>query len=174
MAESPTLRRRPAWVGRLALSSALALSGLTALTSGLAITLSLSPPAQAAEARSVADDPVLEQRMLQVASELRCVVCQNQTVADSHAELASDLRQQIRDQLAAGRNEDQIRTFMTERYGDFVLYRPPFGPRTALLWLGPLLLLLGSLGGLVWVLRRRSRLPDHAFDPDDSPELPGT
>jgi len=126
--------------------------------------------AQAGEALPIANDPALEARMMVVASELRCLVCQNQTIADSHADLALDLRQQIREQLAAGRSEDQVREFMTARYGDFVLYRPPFSARTALLWLGPGMLLLGSLAGLVAVLRRRSRLADDAFEPDTSPD----
>jgi cytochrome c-type biogenesis protein CcmH len=121
--------------------------------------------ARADDARPAADDPALEARMMGIANELRCVVCQNQTVADSHAELAADLRQQIRDQLRAGRSPDEIRRFMTDRYGEFVLYRPPVNERTALLWFGPALLLAGGVGALLVVLRRRSRLPDEAFEP---------
>ena len=128
--------------------------------------LLLAPLAMANEARPASDDPALEARMRDIASELRCVVCQNQTVADSHAELAADLRQQIREQLAAGQSSEQVLAFMTARYGDFVLYRPPLNPRTLLLWWGPALLLLGSLLGLAMLLRRRSRLGDDAFDPD--------
>ena len=119
--------------------------------------------AWAGEAQQVAANPAIEARMMVIASELRCLVCQNQTIADSHADLALDLRQQIRDQLTAGRSEDEVREFMTARYGDFVLYRPPFSARTALLWLGPAALLLGSLAV---VLRRRQRLSADAFDPD--------
>ena len=126
--------------------------------------------AHAREALPAADDPVLEGRMMNLASELRCLVCQNQTIADSHAELAVDLRQQIRDQLAAGRSDDEVRHYMTDRYGDFVLYRPPFSARTALLWVGPGVLLVGSLAGLAWLLRRRARLSDDAFDPDTPDE----
>ncbi|WP_374566840.1 cytochrome c-type biogenesis protein [Ideonella sp.] len=129
--------------------------------------------AHADEARPAADDPALEARMMAIAGELRCVVCQNQTIADSHAELAGDLRQQIRDQLRAGRSEDQIRAFMTDRYGDFVLYRPPMTARTALLWFGPGLLLAAGLGALVVALRRRSRLPADAFEePDTASDIP--
>ncbi|MBQ0957577.1 cytochrome c-type biogenesis protein CcmH [Ideonella sp. 4Y11] len=124
----------------------------------------------AGEARSVADDPALEARMMAIATELRCLVCQNQTVADSHAGLAVDLRQQIREQLAAGKTDEQVRAFMTDRYGDFVLYKPPFNARTALLWGGPALLSLGALLGLGWLLRRRARLPDEAFDPETPDE----
>jgi len=90
-----------------------------------AVLLGLSIGAWAGEARSVADDPALEARMMTIATELRCLVCQNQTVADSHAGLAVDLRQQIREQLQAGKSDDEVRAFMTARYGDFVLYKPP-------------------------------------------------
>ncbi|HEV8691067.1 MAG TPA: cytochrome c-type biogenesis protein [Ideonella sp.] len=128
----------------------------------LAIATAMAQPA-----RPVADDPGLEARMQAIASELRCVVCQNQTIADSQAELADDLRQQIRDQLRAGRSPDEIRSYMTERYGDFVLYRPPLNARTALLWFGPALLLAVGLVALVTVLRRRARLPDEAFDDEE-------
>ena len=112
------------------------------------------------------DDDALEARTLAIAGELRCVVCQNQSVADSQAPLAEDLRQRIREQLKAGRSPEEIRRYMTDRYGDFVLYRPPVNARTALLWFGPGLLLLAGLVALVLVLRRRSRLPDQAFEPE--------
>jgi len=135
-----------------------------------ATLLAASLGAWAGEARSVADDPALEARMMAIATELRCLVCQNQTVADSHAGLAEDLRQQIREQLAAGKTDEQVRTFMTDRYGDFVLYKPPLNARTALLWGGPALLSLGALLGLGVLLRRRARLPDDAFDPDTPDE----
>ena len=87
-------------------------------------------------------NPATEERLKQLAEELRCLVCQNQTIADSNAPLALDLRNQIRDQIAKGRSDDQIREYMVDRYGDFVLYRPPFKATTVLLWAGPLLLLL--------------------------------
>lgn len=133
------------------------------LTMWLAAML-LACSAAAQTARPAADDPELEARMMAIAGELRCVVCQNQTVADSHAELAGDLRQQIRDQLKAGRSPDEIRGYMTDRYGDFVLYRPPMNERTALLWLGPALLLAAGLVAIALVMRRRSRLPEEAFE----------
>ena len=87
--------------------------------------------------------------------ELRCLVCQNQTIADSNAELAVDLRRQVRAQLRAGRSEREVVRFMTERYGDFVVYRPPLRASTALLWFGPALLLVG---GLALLARRIGRL----------------
>ena len=121
---------------------------------------------QAREAESAAANPELEARMMALSTELRCLVCQNQTIADSHADLAVDLRQQIREMLEKGQNERQIRDYMTERYGDFVLYRPPFQATTALLWIGPAALLVLALGALIIVLRRRQRLGADAFDPD--------
>ncbi len=117
-------------------------------------------------APSASADPVREARMMALAAELRCLVCQNQTIADSHAELAEDLRNQIRDMLARNMSDEQVMAYMTERYGDFVLYRPPFKASTALLWAGPALLLGAALATLVLVLRRRARLPDDAFEPD--------
>lgn len=111
--------------------------------------------AQAKEAVPAAEDPALEARMLRIATELRCLVCQNQTIADSHADLATDLKNQVRDQLRAGRSEQQVIDYMTQRYGDFVLYRPPFKPVTYLLWLGPLLFL--SLGGTIWYMTLKKR-----------------
>lgn len=106
----------------------------------------------------------LEARVMALAGELRCLVCQNQTIADSNAGLALDLKQQIRQMLQAGRTEAEIYEYMTQRYGDFVLYRPPVKSTTALLWAGPGLLLAGGLFGLWRVLRRRQALGDDAFE----------
>jgi cytochrome c-type biogenesis protein CcmH len=105
-----------------------------------------------------------------VASELRCLVCQNQTIADSHADLAVDLRNQVREMLARGDSDAQIIDYMTARYGDFVLYRPPLKGTTYILWFGPALLLVGGLGALLLVLRRRSRLSPDQFEPDPDAE----
>jgi cytochrome c-type biogenesis protein CcmH len=103
-------------------------------------------------------DPVVEDRLKGLAEELRCLVCQNQTIADSNAPLALDLRNQIRTQISQGRSDDQIRAYMVERYGDFVLYKPPFKASTVVLWLGPLLLLAAG-AAIFWtvVARRRPR-----------------
>lgn len=149
-----------AWLDRRALrSAAIALLAL----------LCLVLQAQAQEARPSADDPALEARVLALASELRCLVCQNQTVADSHAALAVDLRNQVRDMLRQGASDDEVLRYMTDRYGDFVRYRPPLRAGTALLWAGPALLLLGGLAGLLWQLRRRQRWADADFEPDPGP-----
>lgn len=107
------------------------------------------------EAVPAAADPAIEQRSMRLAEELRCLVCQNQSLADSHAELALDLKQQIREQLKAGKSDQQVVDFMVERYGDFVLYRPPFKASTAVLWFGPFLLLGATVAGLFIYLRRR-------------------
>ena len=118
--------------------------------------LACAPAAWPKEAAPAAADPALEARVMALSSELRCLVCQNQTIADSNATLALDLRNQIREQIAKGRTDDEIRTYMVERYGDFVLYRPPLKATTVLLWLGPLLLLIVG-GAIFWaVVRKRA------------------
>jgi cytochrome c-type biogenesis protein CcmH len=136
----------------------------------LAAWLGAASAAFAREAAPAAADPALEARVNAIAAELRCLVCQNQTIADSHAELANDLRRQIREMLAAGRSESEVLAYMTERYGDFVLYRPPVKASTALLWTGPALMLVLGVGVLVIVLRRRQRLADDAFEPETDDE----
>ena len=118
---------------------------------------------QAAEAPALADDPALEARVMAIAEELRCLVCQNETIAASHADLAVDLRRQIRLQLVEGRTPPQIVDFMVERYGDFVRYRPPLKASTLLLWAGPFVLLAVAVGALLRQLRRRGA----ATAPDD-------
>ncbi len=121
---------------------------------------------EAPTARPTAADPALEARMLAIAGELRCLVCQNQTIADSHADLAVDLRQEVREMLQKGETPEQIRKYMTDRYGDFVLYRPPLKASTAALWLGPAVLLAVALLALVLVIRKRARLADDQFEPE--------
>ena len=126
----------------------------------------------AKDAAPAVDDPVLEARVLRIAAELRCLVCQNQTIADSHADLAQDLRRQVREMIQQGKTDAQIIDYMTARYGDFVLYRPPLKNTTALLWFGPVLLVVGGIVVLVLVLRRRSKLSADQFEPepDDEPQ----
>jgi cytochrome c-type biogenesis protein CcmH len=124
--------------------------------------------AAAQEARPLAEDPVLEARVLRIAEELRCLVCQNETIAASHADLAVDLRQQIRLKLQQGQSEAQILDFMVQRYGDFVLYRPPVKSSTWLLWGGPFLLLGLALLGLAVNIHRRRRLAPPPLQAADS------
>ena len=124
--------------------------------------------AGAKEAVPAAPDPVLEARMLSIAAELRCLVCQNQTIADSHSGLAEDLRREVREQLRRGASDEQIIQYMTDRYGDFVRYRPPFKASTLVLWVGPVVLLVAGLAILAVVLRRRTRLAADQFEPDEA------
>jgi cytochrome c-type biogenesis protein CcmH len=111
----------------------------------------------AKEAPPAAADPALEARVMALAATLRCLVCQNETLADSGADLAADLRRQIREKLAAGESEDAVVAYLVARYGDFVLYRPPFKATTLLLWLGPFVLLAAAFGFLALYLSRRRR-----------------
>jgi cytochrome c-type biogenesis protein CcmH len=113
--------------------------------------------AHAKEAVPTQDDPVASKRAVQIEEQLRCLVCQNQTIAESNAELAQDLRRQVHEQIAAGKSDAEIVQYMVDRYGDFVLYRPPFKATTALLWGGPAVLLLVGVVALVRVLRTRTR-----------------
>ena len=128
----------------------------------IALGLCLALMAQAKVAPNTSSDPALEARMMVIAEELRCLVCQNETIAASHADLAIDLKNQIRIKLKEGQSQKQILDFMVERYGDFVLYRPPLKTTTVLLWLGPFVLL--GIAGLMLVLnvRRRRRVAQPA------------
>ena len=123
------------------------------MTRRLLIALLLLPAALFA-----AEDPALERRVTDLASELRCLVCQNQTLADSNAELAVDLRNTIREQLKSGATEQDVIGFMVARYGDFVLYRPPFKASTVFLWIGPFALL--AFGAWLLVRRVRRKRPE--------------
>jgi cytochrome c-type biogenesis protein CcmH len=133
--------------------------------------LAASAAASARDAPPEAADPALEARMVRITSELRCLVCQNQTIADSNAALAVDLRREARELLKEGKSDAEVVDYMTARYGDFVLYRPPLRATTVLLWFGPALLLAAGGAVLVLVLRRRSRMPADAFEPDDDDEI---
>ena len=131
------------------------------------LLLALAMPAYANEAVPAADDPALEQRVTRLTAELRCLVCQNQSLADSHADLAIDLKNQVRSQMKAGKSDAEIRDYMVARYGDFVLYRPPLKSNTVLLWAGPFVLL--AVGGLAlgyYLRRRRERLAESELTPE--------
>ena len=123
----------------------------------LACAFALGALAQSAEIAN--PDPKVEARLKELANELRCLVCQNQTIADSNAPLAVDLRQQIRGQIAQGASDEQIRDYMVQRYGDFVLYKPPMRATTILLWAGPVLLVFLGAGAFVAIVRRRREAP---------------
>src|SRR6267378_2247783 len=114
--------------------------------------------AVAKDAQPMADDPELEKRVTNLSQDLRCLVCQNETLADSRADLAEDLRRTIREQMRAGKSDKEVVAYLTERYGDFVLYRPPVKPTTYLLWFGPFILLVAAPVFLFRYMRHRSEL----------------
>jgi cytochrome c-type biogenesis protein CcmH len=133
-----------------------------------ALLLTAAPLAVAAgEAVPSEKDPVAAARAVHLSNELRCLVCQNQSIAESNAELAVDLRREIREQIAAGKSDGEIVDYMVSRYGDFVLYRPPFKLTTLLLWLGPALLVLAGFVTLVRHLRARRRSTEVALTSDE-------
>ena len=132
----------------------------------------LSLPLHAKEASPLARDEAAEKRLNAISSELRCLVCQNESLSASNAELAHDLRREIRSQIAAGKSDGEIRDFMVSRYGDFVLYRPPLKGTTLLLWFGPGLLFVGGLVALIRYLRRRdSAIKDAPLSAQEQAEL---
>jgi len=131
---------------------------LLAILAAALILVAVPPPAVAADAVPTAQDPVAASRAVKLSEKLRCLVCQNQSIAESNAELALDLRRQIHEQIAAGRTDDQIVDYMVARYGDFVLYQPPVKSTTVLLWAGPALLVLVGFVVLGRTLRARRRL----------------
>jgi cytochrome c-type biogenesis protein CcmH len=132
-------------------------------------TLGLVNIAFAKEAVPLVDDQVTEQRLIVISEEMRCLVCQNESLAGSRSDLANDLRREIRILIKEGKTDDQIRDFMVERYGDFVLYRPPMKPITWLLWIGPFVILLAGIIGLLVYLRRRNlSVPSTTLSADDN------
>ena len=111
------------------------------------------------------EDPALQARYDKLSRELRCLQCRSETIADSNAGLAQDLRRQLRELIAAGKTDDEILTYMTDRYGDYVRYKPPLSGRTILLWAAPILLVIGGVAGVFVIISRKSNLPD--TDPSD-------
>ena len=139
----------------------------------LIVAMLLALQALAIDSGRAFDDPAEQERYERLIKDLRCLVCQNQSIADSNATLASDLRREVREMMVAGQTDEQIREFMTARYGDFVLYRPPVRPRTWLLWSAPVLLLIGGIGIAAMVVLRRMRAAK--ADPstlDEEPDSP--
>ena len=124
--------------------------------------------AQVQEEEIPSDDPVIEQRLANLSKELRCLQCQNQTLADSPAGLAADLRREIRVQMKAGKSDQEVVAFLTQRYGDFILYRPRVTFTTYLLWFGPFVLLLAGLYLLFqYIKRRRDSIPEAPLSADE-------
>lgn len=123
----------------------------------LFLALQMAASSYAGDAAPLAEDPVVEQRLIVISEELRCLVCQNESLAGSRADLAMDLRREIRTLIKDGKTDAQIRDYMVSRYGDFVLYRPPVKPITWALWFGPFLLLIGAVVILVRMVRRSQR-----------------
>lgn len=129
------------------------------------LLLMLCLPAFAIDTEPAFEDPALQARYERLGRELRCLQCRSETIADSNASLAVDLRRQLRELIAAGKSDDEIMKYMTDRYSDYVRYKPPLAARTVLLWAAPILLVLGAIGAAVVVISRKSRLPED--DPDD-------
>jgi cytochrome c-type biogenesis protein CcmH len=143
---------------------------LPARIGALLVLLVLGARAFAIDTEVAFDDAALQARYEHLIREFRCLQCQNETIADSNAELARDLRREIRDMIGAGKTDNEIREFLTQRYGDFVLYRPPVKPTTWLLWSAPaLLLLLGGWGAATFVRRRRADLETDTWDSGTGP-----
>jgi cytochrome c-type biogenesis protein CcmH len=131
------------------------------------LLISLAAPAFPKDAQPV-EDPQIEQRMQALTQQLRCLVCQNETLADSRADLAEDLRKEIREQMKAGKSDQEIIAFLTQRYGDFVLYNPPVKATTYLLWFGPFVLLFGGTLLLYRYLKhRREIIQDQPLTADE-------
>lgn len=126
----------------------------------------------AKDAAPLAEDPVVEQRLIGISEEMRCLVCQNESLAGSRSDLANDLRREIRTLIQEGKSDDQIRNFMVERYGDFVLYRPPMKSITWLLWIGPFIILaFGIMGLLIYLRRRNQSMPNTILTEADNQKI---
>jgi cytochrome c-type biogenesis protein CcmH len=158
------MRRPTAPWGRWPAATALLLAGISsALISSVSAQTSLPPSAQAAvqgvDSYGQLEDPVLQARFETITKQLRCLVCQNESIADSNVELASNLRRQVREMLIAGAGDDAIFKFMTDRYGEFVRFNPPLESKTLLIWGAPFIALLLGAAVVFRVVRHRSRLP---------------
>ncbi|MGY6708352.1 MAG: cytochrome c-type biogenesis protein [Rhizobiaceae bacterium] len=123
----------------------------------LALALSIAPASAALDPDELLDDPVLEERARGLSAELRCMVCQNQSIDDSNAELARDLRVLVRERILAGDSDEEVIDYVVSRYGEFVLLRPPFSVRNAALWASPVLLILGGGAFIFFATRNRRR-----------------
>ena len=141
------------------------------IISALLLALFCLQTAWAIDKAPAFEDPEQQARYERLARELRCLVCRSETIADSNAQLAIDLRRQLRELMAAGRSDQEITQYMTDRYGDYVLYKPPVVPRTWLLWAAPILLVVGGGIAAAIVIARKAKLPD--TDPSD-PGLGGS
>ena len=142
------------------------------LLAALFACLMLLAPACAVEPGEALADPALEARARDLSADLRCLVCQNQSIDDSHAPLAKDLRLLVRERLAAGDSDDQVRSYLVQRYGDFVLLKPPLRIGTLLLWGAPLMVLLAGGFGLMMASRRRvSVVPTSNLSADEQARL---
>jgi cytochrome c-type biogenesis protein CcmH len=146
------------WSARVS-SSCRASATLLALLLSLGLGVLTSGPVRALDANGQLEDPVLQARFERITHDLRCLVCQNESIADSGVELARDLRRQVQEMLVAGKSDDAIFDFMTERYGDFVRFNPPLTPKTLLIWGAPFIVLILGVGIIFRVVRRRSRMP---------------
>ena len=138
----------------VALACALAIAGDAALAASAA-----DAPPRSVDAYGQLQDPVLQSRFEHIVKDLRCLVCQNESIADSNVELAADLRRQVREMLVAGQSDDAIFGFMTDRYGEFVRFNPPLEPKTLLIWGAPFIILILGAVIVVRVVRQRSRMP---------------
>ena len=143
------------------------MKNLTAILLGISLLAAASVRA-AIDLTDFGGNTELEERYHTLVTELRCLVCQNQTIADSNADLALDLRREVRNMLVDGKSDDEIKTFMLERYGDFVLYRPPVKSSTVPLWIGPFVLLAIGLVVVVVIVRRRGRQAQPQMDRQDA------
>jgi cytochrome c-type biogenesis protein CcmH len=159
-----TLGRRRGGIpaaGWLAVQLAFLASGgvLAAIGAPVATVSGAVPVSQALDTNGQLENPLLQSRFERIAKDLRCLVCQNESIADSNVELASDLRRQVREMLVAGKSDDAIFDFMTDRYGDFVRFSPPLKPKTLLIWGAPFIMLIIGAGIIYRVARQRSRMP---------------